>query len=126
MVGALNYHRFSSSGSIWLAQLHFHTFDTCYNAVFIALDFNRVCKKLEDNTFFHSVMNLFCSCRKLIHTATVDDIYFACTHSLGTAGSVHSNVTAAYDGDLVSVHDRSIVFRLVCLHQVDTGQVLVC
>ena len=45
--------------------------------IFINKDFLRVSKKIKDDSFFFSVMNFFCSCRKLCFTSSVYDMYFS-------------------------------------------------
>ena len=70
-------------------------------------------------------MNFFSSCRKFLHASTIDYIYLLGSHSLGASCCVHCYVTAAYDCDSVTVHDRSVIFRQISLHEVDSCEVLV-
>ena len=94
--------------------------------VLVAEDFQRGSEELELNALFLCVVHFFCTCRKLSLGTAVYDVDIVSTHALCNACAVHSNVAAAEDCDLLCVIDRRRGVFLICLHQVDTGQVLVC
>ena len=62
--------------TLTLAKLHLYALHACYEAVpgvsgilgiVVAEDLNRVVEKLEVDAFFHSMLNLFLTCRKFFH-----------------------------------------------------------
>ena len=124
-VGAFLDDWFSSAGGIRFTEFHLHAFDGSDVAVFITEDLNRIVQKLEDDAFFHRVMYFLRSGRKLREGSSVDDVNLRSAHTFRASCRVHGNVAAADDGNLVTVHDRCIVFRQISLHQVDTRQIFV-
>ena len=71
------------------------------------------------------MVDLLETSRKFLLGTTVHDVNLVSTHALCAAGSVHGYVAAADDRDLLRVVDRGVCVFLVCLHQIDAGQVLV-
>ena len=72
------------------------------------------------------MLDLLVAGGKLLHTAAVDDIHLG-AETLGAAGSVHCDVAAADDGDLLApeIHQRGISVFPIGFHEVDTGEELV-
>ena len=91
----------------------------------IAEDLDRIVQKLEDDALLPRVMYFLCSGRKLCKRSSVDDVNLRSAHTFRASCRVHRHVAAADDGNLVTVHDRGIVFRQISLHQVDTRQIFV-
>ena len=69
---------------------------------------------------------LFKSRGHLCLAAAIDDVDLFRAHTLCAARRVHRNVAAADDCCRLGVQNRGIVFFLVRLHEVDTGEVFVC
>ena len=93
--------------------------------LFVFDDCNGVAQSLEFDFFLDCVFDFFLTSRQFFHATTIDDIDMLSTQTLCPTAGVHCHVTAANDSDSVALSDRSIVFGIVSLHQVQTGQVFV-
>jgi len=71
------------------------------------------------------VLHLFLTGGQLSHAAAVDDVHGLGTQTQGAAGSVHSHVAAAHNGDLFAGADGGLAGGQISLHQVGAGQKLV-
>ena len=68
------------------------------------------------------MLHLFLTGGQLSHAAAVYDIHALGTQTQGAAGSVHSHVAAAHNGDLLAGTDGGLAGGQVSLHQVGAGQ----
>ena len=70
----------------------FDAFQSCYIAILITDDFDRIAKQLKVDSFFDSMMDLFRTCRDLFHRPTIYDVYILCTLTFRTPCCIHGNV----------------------------------
>ena len=49
-----------------------------------------------------------------------------CAHTQRTSGSIHCHVAAADNSHNLRLDDRCRILRVIAVHQVDTGQILIC
>ena len=65
------------------------------------------------------------TCRKLFLTSSIYNMYF-CTETQSRSCRIHRYVSAADYNYLLRFHDRCVIIIAECLHQVISGQVLIC
>jgi len=96
-----------------------------HKAVLVRVDGNGVAQGLEDDAFFLGVLHLFLTGGQFSHAAAVDDVHALGTQTQGAAGSVHSHVAAAHNGNLLAGADGGLAGGQVSFHQIGSGQELV-
>ncbi len=93
-------------------------------ALLISLNGHRVGEQVKYDALLLSVVDLFGTGWELRLRATVYDMDIG-SQALGAPGGVHGHVAAAHHSHLLAVEDGCLGIGLICLHQVDTGQVLI-
>ena len=71
------------------------------------------------------VMYFLHTCRKLFLTSSIYNMNF-CTETQSRSCRIHRYVSAADYNYLLRFHDRCVIIIAECLHQVISGQVLIC
>ena len=117
--------RSAAAGSVRLAKLHLNALHAGYELVLVAQYFNGVVEGLEDDALLHCVLYFFLTCGHFFQTAAVYYVYVLGAQTLSAARRVHCNVAAADNRNACVLLDRSVALRLVCLHEVNSGEELV-
>ena len=124
-LAALFFNGTAAAGSVRLTQLHLNAGHGVHKAVLVRVDGNGVAQGLEDDALFLGVLHLFLTGGQLSHAAAVDDVHALGTQTQGAAGSIHSHVAAAHNGNLLAGADGGLAGGQVSLHQVGAGQELI-
>ena len=106
-------------------EFHLNDFRAFYPAILIYQNFCRVLEQIKDHALFFCMMYFLHTRRKLFLATAVYDMYLR-AKSLCSSRSIHSNVTAADNDNFLACFDRCIILIFKCLHQVVSGQELIC
>ena len=72
------------------------------------------------------MVQLFETGRHFCFAAAVNDVNMLGTEAFCAAGSIHCDIAAADDCDCLRDDHGRVALFIISLHQVDTGQILIC